>query len=189
MNATDKDYEFCKSHLGTGERILWQGRSIPNPTAKFLIALGAIIYFSFFGFWVYRLILPLVTTPWSPWGLLYIFFCLPALFLIGVGIYFLIYLCSAINNPYVITERKIMRKRNGKVAILLIKELPDLDVQCRPDRSGSITFSQSTAYYYNASESTSSKNHMAGKLFSINNIPDVINVSLLIEEARAALRN
>lgn len=108
------------------------------------------------------------------------FFCLFGLPFICIGLYLVVgrFFHTAWlrkRTAYVITNKRILRSRNGKIDVLDGSNLPPMQLQTYSDGNGTITFGH--AGYYRRFGRTRYTN---GVMFSLENIPDVMRVQQYI---------
>ena len=171
MEYTD-EYSFARPYLSNGETILWKGR----PGKGHLLTGNDIFLIPF-------------SIAWSSGALTAVFssfssgmplFLYPIMLLFaGAAFYILIgrFIWTAYvrkNTAYVITNRRIIRSRRGKVDSLSARSMPSMRAKVRKDGTGTIRFGEPSYYRRNTFDPNDG-------LFTLENIPDVIRVQQIIE--------
>lgn len=166
------DYDFAKPYISGEEYIIWQGR----PQKKIRFSMQE-IFLLFFGIMWCVLVGSALYKSWAtgdtmtkimlPFMLVFGFS-----FTIGQLVYSKIILFK---TAYVITTRKIIRKKGKSVDTLEKDNMPEMRVKAYPDGSGSIRFGYlETRSSRNRGASISSGDNPG--IFNIENVTSVANV-------------
>ena len=165
--------DFYRSYLTAGETVLWQGSPGKGHllTAQDTLMIPfSLLWCGFAIFWEFGVIAadgPLIM---KLWGIPFV--C------VGLYMVFGRFIWTAWQRKrtaYVITTRKIIRKRGNRIDMLQSGSLPDAYVSVNRDGSGTIRFGYSGGYrgmYVSARQ-------LPGQ-FSLENIPDVARVQQLL---------
>lgn len=171
------DFAFCRSYLTNGEYILWQGKpekkSVFSAYDIFLIPFS-ILWCGFAFFWEISVIQNGVY--------MFAIFGIP---FVCLGVYFVFgrfFLASYLrkNTAYVITNKKIIRKRGKKIDMLGAINIPPMYVDVRKNGNGNIRFGQEM-YFSRGWNNTNTMNMFGySNMFMLENIPDVLKVQQII---------
>ena len=163
------EYSFCNALLGQDEYVVH--RCKPGEGHLFTAQDAHMIPFSlvwagFAFFWEYQAI-----SSGAP-----VAFCLFGLPFVCIGLYMLVgrFFHTAWlrkRTYYVITNKRILRKRNHNIDTLDPSNMPPMQLQTFADGSGTITFSHNGYYRRNGRRHYSSQT-----VFSLENVPDVLAV-------------
>lgn len=169
----NEDYSFSRPYIVPGESILWKGKPGKGHlfTAQdiFLIPFS-ILWFGFAIFWEYSAI-----SEGAPF-----FFCLFGVPFLCVGLYITVgrFFWTAYirkHTAYVITNKKIIRKRGRRIDLMDGKTLPPIHIHAFQDGNGTIQFGQ--IWYRNYDRSGWNRND---GMFSMENIPNVARVHQIL---------
>lgn len=171
MTYENSEFDFARHMLVPGESILWKGK--PERGAVFTRQDIVMIPFSIFwcGFafvWFFGALAA---------GGLFALFGVP---FILIGIYLVIgrFIVTAHlrkNTAYVITNKKIIRKKGTKIDMIEIATLPPMHTELHKNGCGTITFGEPT-YSYRSGRSRG----YVEPAFSLENIANVIQIQALI---------
>ena len=169
---TFDDYDFAKPYISGDEYIIWQGR----PQKKIRFSMQDILLFAFGLVWC-ALVASAVYKSW-PTGDTMTKIMLPFMlvfgfsFTIGQTIFSKVMLFK---TAYVITTRKIIRKKGKSIDTLEKDNMPEMRVKAYPDGSGSIRFGYlETRSSRNRGVSISSRDNPG--IFNIENVDSVAKV-------------
>ena len=170
------DYSVCLSYMADDERELWNG--VPGTGHLFSPADAVMIPFSIFWcgfalFWEFGAIT-------SGRGL----FALFGLPFVAVGLYMLVGRFFHAANMrkktyYLITNRRIIRKRGKRVDFLDARQARNMQVHAFSDGQGTITFNLPTMHGRTNGAAPAGW-PMGADYFSIENIEDVVSVQKII---------
>ncbi len=172
------DNSFFKPYLVGGEYILWTGK----PGKKKLLT-GADIFMVPFslawcGFAIFWETTAIATGAPLPFLIFGIPFVLIGLYLVFGRFIYTSYLRK--NTAYAITNKKIIRKRGKKTDMIHAENMPPIYVDIHKDGYGTIQFGHD-GYYNRGTFTTNPMNSWSNNnVFSLENIPDVINVEQII---------
>lgn len=174
MEYTD-EYSFCRPYVNGDEMVLWKGKPqkghlITKQDAS-TIPLSLLVC----GMSGYTMI-----TAWENEGPL--FEKLIVIPFVCFGLYMLIgrFLYSAYlrkRTYYVITNKRIIRKQNNKIALRYGHDLLPAGVISYPDGSGTIEFGQK---YIRRRSAKGTSLELNPDYFALENIPDVMRVQQII---------
>ena len=173
------DFSFARPYLAPGENVLWRGK----PEKGHLLGAQDVIMIPFSivwcGFSVFWFTTALMNAP-LPFALFGVPFVCVGLY-ITVGRFVHISWLHK-RTAYVITNRKIIRRRGSKIDMLDGKTMPTIYVTARTDGTGTIRFGEAVYYrrgrtYYNTSNATWGPNNHQ---FTLENIPDVARVQQIL---------
>lgn len=177
MTYTD-EYDFCRPYLTPGEAILWKGK----PEKGRLLTSQDIYMIPFSLLWCGFAFFWEITAIMSGAPLIFTLFGLP---FIGVGLYIVFgrFIWTSYirkRTAYVITNKKILRKRGNKIDMMDGGTMPPMFVTANSDGSGTIRFGQETPYY-RRNTLPISQNSM---LFCLENVSDVARVQQVISDMK-----
>lgn len=171
---TTSDFDFARSLLTPGEIIRWRGK--PEKGNLFTGQDFFLIPFSIFwcGFAIFWEITAI--TGGAPF-----FFALFGVPFVLVGLYlvfgrFLYAAWIRKRTFYVITSKKIIRKRGNRIDTIDGRNLPMMNMVIHKNGNGTIRFGDPRTYYYRGHNGWD-YNH---GLFTLENIPDPTRVNELI---------
>ncbi len=171
---TTDEYAFARSYLTPGEAILWKGK----PGKGHLVTSQDVFMIPFSIFWCGFAIFWLVTAVSSGAPVFFWAFGIP---FVCVGLYLVFgrFIWTAYirkKTNYVVTNKKIIRKRGSRVDMLDGKTLPPMQMNAYNDGSGTIRFGE-MPYYYR-------RNTINGyqSLFALENIPNVVQVHSILSQ-------
>ena len=171
MEYTD-EYSFARPYLSNGEVVLWKGRPgkghLLTGNDIFLIPFS-ILWCGFAIFWETTVVASGAPFFFKLWGIPFV--C------VGLYITFGRFLWTAYvrkHTVYVITNRRIIRSRRGRVDSLSARSMPAMHAKVRKDGTGTIRFGEPSYYRRNTFDPNDG-------LFTLENIPDVIRVQQIIE--------
>lgn len=170
------EFAFARPYLAPGETILWRGRPekghLLSGKDVLLIPFG-IFYCGFAIFWTVSA-LTVAPLPFAMFGVPFI--CVGLYITIGRSIH-----TASVRKRtvYVITNRKILRRRGNKIDMLDAKTMPAIHVTARTDGTGTIQFGQPT-YYHRRSGYGYNGWSPNGGIFTLENIPDVARVQQIL---------
>lgn len=175
----EDDYSFCRVHMGADEHILWKGKPAVRPLLSkgdvFMIPFS-IIWCGFALFWEIGVLnssapsfFPILGIPFVCAGLYFVF---------GRFIY-TAYLRK--RTRYVITNKKIIRLRGKRVDFLAASTMPPAHCVANADGSGTIRFMAANSYYRGRYHSTFHGTGMDQGVFSLENIPNLVQVQQAID--------
>ena len=166
------DYNFVNACLAPGEYVLHRckpgkGRLFTSQDV-FMIPFS-IFWCGFAFFWEITAI-----RSGAPY-----FFCLFGLPFVCVGLYMVFgrYIWTAYirkHTAYVITNRRIIRRRGNRMDIQDGATMPAMHITQFPDGNGTITFGEQVYYRRNG------RTYRQGQPFMLENIPDVMKVQQII---------
>ena len=166
------EYSFARPYLSEGETILWKGKPekghVFTPQDAFLIPFS-ILWCGFAIFWETTVVASGAPFFFKLWGIPFV--C------VGLYMVFGRFLWTAYvrkNTAYVITTRRIIRSRRGRVDSMSARSLPPMHTKVRRDGTGTIRFGVPTYYRRNSFDPNDG-------MFTLENIPDVIRVQRIIE--------
>ena len=168
------EYSFARPYLSDGEVILWKGKPekghVFTPQDAFMIPFS-ILWCGFAIFWETTVI-----TSGAPF-----FFKLWGIPFVCVGLYMVFgrFLWTAYvrkNTAYVITTRRIIRSRRGRVDSMSARSMPPMHATVHKDGTGTIRFGENSYFRYRRNSFDPNDG-----LFVLENIPDVIRVQRIIE--------
>ena len=168
------EYSFARPYLSEGETILWKGKPekghVFSPQDAFMIPFS-ILWCGFAIFWETTVI-----TSGAPF-----FFKLWGIPFVCVGLYMVFgrFLWTAYvrkNTAYVITTRRIIRSRRGRVDSMSARSMPPMHATVHKDGTGTIRFGENSYFRYRRNSFDPNDG-----LFVLENIPDVIRVQRIIE--------
>ncbi len=171
MTYENNEFDFAKHLLIPGENILWKGK--PEKGAIFTRQDIIMIPFSIFWcgfafFWFFGAL-----EAGGFFALFGIPFILVGLYLVAGRFFITAHLRK--NTAYVITNKKIIRKKGKKIDMIEIATLPPMHTELHQNGCGTITFGEPT-YSYRSSRSRG----YVEPAFSLENIADVIRIQALI---------
>ncbi len=173
-SETQEDYSFSHSYLIPGEAVLWRGKPgkghLFTQQDIFMIPFS-ILWCGFAIFWTVG-----ASTAAGAFGLFGIPFVCVGLY-ITVGRFFHTAWLRR-RTLYVITSKKIIRKRGSRVDMLDMKALPPMHITTWSDGNGTITFGQET-YYRRQSFGYGAQSAS----FALENIPQAVRVHGIISDA------
>lgn len=175
----EEDYSFARACMGPNETVLWRGK----PGTGHLLTGGDAFMIPFSIFWCGFAIFWETT---AIIGGVPFFFCLFGIPFVCVGLYLVLgrFLWTAYirkRTAYVITNKKIIRRRGSKVDVLSKSTLPAAQTEFFKDGSGTVRFC--TGVYgskmaYNQFNITG----METGIFALENVPDVTRVLSAIDQ-------
>ena len=176
LNGSDNS--VFKPYLVNGEYILWTGK--PGKKKHFTGSDIFMIPFSlawcgFALFWEFTAITSGAPIPFVLFGSPFV--------LIGLYLVFGRFIHASYlrkNTDYAITNKKIIRKCGRKTDILHTENLPPVYVDVYKDGYGTIQFGQNGSYNRGIGGISTTNSLDGDGVFSIENIPDVINVEQII---------
>ena len=170
MNYEVNEFDFAKHLLVPGENILWKGK--PEKGGIFTKQDVIMIPFSIFwcGFAFFWFFGALEAGIFALFG---VPFVLIGLYLVAGRFFVTAYLRK--NTAYVITNKKIIRKKGKRVDMIEIASLPPMHTELHKDGCGTITFGEPVySYRYGRSRG------YVEPAFSLENIANVIQIQALI---------
>ena len=173
MEYTD-EYSFARPYLSDGEMIRWKGKPEAGHTftsQDVLMIPFSIMWCGFAIFWEVSAITSGAPFFFSLWGIPFV--CV-GLYMVFGRFFWTAHVRK--NTAYVITNRRIIRCRRGKVDSMSAKGMPPMYATIRKDGSGTIRFGGQD--YYRRRNSFDPNYG----LFTLENIPDVIRVQQIIED-------
>ena len=168
MNYEVNEFDFVKSLLVPGENILWKGK--PEKGAVFTKQDVIMIPFSIFwcGFAFFWFFSALEAGIFALFG---VPFVLVGIYLVFGRFFVTAYLRK--NTFYIITNKKIIRKKGKRVDMMDIANLPPMHIEMYKDGRGTISFGASV-YTYNRGR------QYEGPMFSLENIANAVQIENLI---------
>ena len=111
-------------------------------------------------------------------------FCLFGLPFVAVGLYlvfgrFIHTSYMRKRTAYVITNKKIIRRRGSKLDMLHLNNLPSMTLTVNKNGNGTIRFGQEYSYYRSGHRYAN-----ASSLFTLENIPNPVQVQDIISNAK-----
>ncbi len=172
-SETSNDFDFSRSYLTVGEAVLWKGQ----PGKGHLLTAQDIFMIPFSIFWCGFAIFWTATAFSTGVPIFWLF----GISFVCVGLYITVgrFIWTAYirrRTFYVITNKKILRKRGSRVDLLDLKTLPPMRTKAFTDGSGTITFGQPVYYRRGYGDAG------AEALFSLEVIPEVARVHALISD-------
>ncbi|MBR4880343.1 MAG: hypothetical protein IKU19_00310 [Clostridia bacterium] len=172
------EYDFCQKFLVNDEYILWRGKpeagNIFTSQDLFMIPFS-ILWCGFAVFWFVSSILSGAPIFFSCFGLPFV--------AVGLSLVFGRFIHTAYlrkRTVYVVTNKKIIRQRGGKVDTLSLDNLPPMTLVAHKNGNGTIRFGQPYSYYdRGVYRSTTYSSNM----FSLENIPNAVQVQDIISNA------
>lgn len=174
------EFAFARPYLAPGEAILWRGKPekghLLSGKDVFLIPFG-IFYCSFAIFWTVSA-LTVAPLPFAMFGVPFI--CVGLYITMGRSIH-----TASVRKrtAYVITNHKVIRRRGNKIDMLDAKTMPAIHVTARTDGTGTIQFGEYVYYArgrYHSSRWGDDRWGPNGRLFTLENIPDVARVQQIL---------
>ena len=167
---TMEGFEFCRPYLAENEYVLWKGRPEKGNlfTGREMVILPfAVMWLAFALYWEYQAFQGVGSWFAILWGLPFV----------AVGIYLLAGRFAAAaylrgRTFYVITNKKIIIKKGGRIVMYDGKSLPPMNLVIHKNGNGTLTFGHQI-YTRNGYRSSVS--------FTIENIPDVVQVQNALE--------
>ena len=165
------EYYFVRDYLVPGESILWKGKPgkghLLTSQDVFMIPFS-IFWFGFAVFWEISVLSSGAPFFFGLWGVPFIL----------VGIYITVgrFFHTAWlrkHTAYVITNKKIIRKRGKRVDMLGAANMPAIHIATHADSSGTIRFGQTDLYGRR-------QGFQYAPVFSLENVPDVTRVHQII---------
>ena len=176
MNYEAGEFDFVRHMLLPGENILWKGKpekgGIFTRQDVFMIPFS-IVWCGFAFVWFFGAL--------QAGG----FFALFGVPFVLIGIYLVIgrFFITAYlrkNTAYVVTNKKIIRKKGKRVDMLDIATLPPMHVEMLKNGCGTITFGEPVYVSYGRHS-----NRRVEQPFALENIADVIRIQNLISSIEA----
>ena len=171
------DFDFCRPYLTGNEYIVWQGKPEKSnlmTRADIFTIPFSVLWFAFAVFWVLTAYGSGAPIPFVMFGMIFVF--------VGCYITFGRFIHMAIlrkNTAYVITNKRIIRKRGKAIDILDGKTMPPIFIEIHKNGNGTIRFGQEPVYY---GRTRSSYNAFGqNSVFTIENISNVVEVQEAIE--------
>ena len=168
------EYGFARAYLVPGESILWKGKPgkghLLTPQDAFMIPFS-IFWFGFAVFWEVGVLTSGAPFFFGIWGIPFI--------LIGLYMLFGRFLHTAYlrkHTAYVITNKKIIRKKGKRVDMLGAGNMPSTHITTFADGSGNIRFGEYNMYY----RRNSFDGFQNSAPFMMENVPDVVRVHQII---------
>ena len=175
----EEDYSFARACMGPDEQILWRGKPQPGH----LLSGSDVFMIPFSIFWCGFAIFWTATTTriGAPF-----FFPIFGLFFVCIGLYlvfgrFLLTAWLRKHTAYVITNKKIIRRRGTKLDTLSAATMPPAKTEYRPDGSGTVRFQTESRYYRRGTGWQLQATGMDFGAFSIENVADISRVLQAIE--------
>lgn len=171
MTCND-DFSFCNQYLTEGEYVLWKGKpqkgNLLTRYDAYLIPFS-IFWCGFAFFWEIGVLSSENPFPFALFGLPFV----------AIGLYFVFgrfiwKVYSRTKTAYVITNRKIIRKRLGLVDMLDEKNMPPMRVNAFKNGNGTIWFESYDMGYFHRGRSSWEAS------FCLDNIADVVMVENVI---------
>lgn len=182
MMTHEEDYGFARACMGPNEQVLWRGKPQKGrlfTSGDLFVIPFILIWCGFMAFWMHGVI-----ESGAP-----IFF--PLFGSVGVifGMYMLFgrFIWAAYirkRTAYVITNKKIIRRRGSKMNVLAASTMPPAQTVFYKDGSGTIRF-QTQPQYYRRGNTMYWQMHITGMdfgSFSIENVPEVNRVLQVIDQ-------
>lgn len=173
MEYTD-EYYFARSYLAPGESILWKGKPgkghLLTPWDAYMIPFS-IFWCGFAIFWEVGVLTSGAPFFFGIWGIPFI---LIGLYLVCGRFFHTAWLRK--RTAYVITNKKIIRKRGKRVDMLGAGNLPSTHITTFADGNGNIRFGEYITYY----RRTSFDGFQNNAPFTLENIQDVVRVHQII---------
>ena len=168
MTYENNEFDFARHLLIPGENILWKGK--PEKGGIFTKQDVFMIPFSIFwcGFAFVWFFAALEAGIFALFG---VPFVLIGLYLVAGRFFVTAYLRK--NTAYVITNKKIIRKKGKRVDMMDIANLPPMHIEMYNDGRGTISFGASV-YTYNRGR------QYEGPMFSLENIANIVQIQALI---------
>lgn len=172
------EYGYSKDYMVDDEYILWRGKPAGGSiftSQDILMIPFSILWCGFAVFWVVSAFMS---------GAPAIFCCFGLPF-VAVGMYLVFgrFIHTAYMRKrtlYVITNKKIIRKRGAKVDILHLNNLPSMTLTAHKNGNGTIRFGQTYSYYSGGQRYTTN----SSSLFMLENIPNAVQVQEIISNAK-----
>lgn len=167
------EYGFCNALLAQDEYVVHRckpGEGHLFSSQDMVMIPFSIFWAGFAFFWEYTAIVS-----GAP-----VFFCLFGLPFVCVGLYMLVgrFFHTAWlrkRTAYVITNKRVIRSRNGRIDVLDASNMPPMQLQTFSDGSGTITFG------YDAYSHRHGRRHYSHRtVFALENVPDVLVVQRYI---------
>ena len=174
------EFAFARPYLAPGEAVLWRGKPekghLLGPQDVFMIPFSIL----WCGFAIFWFVTALMHTP-LPFALFGVPFVCMGLY-ITLGRFFHTAALRK-NTAYVITTHKVIRRRGSKIDMLDAKTMPAIHVTARTDGTGTIQFGEYVYYArgrYHSSRWGDDRWGPNGRLFPLENIPDVARVQQIL---------
>lgn len=171
-----QDYSFANAYISPGEQVLWRGRpekgGLVTASDAFMIPFS-IFWCGFAIFWEAGVLLSGAPTFMALFG---IPFVLIGLYLVFGRFFHTAYMRK--QTMYVITNRKIIRYRNGNVDYLHLQNMPPVQLRLGKNGCGTITFGSDWERHDYGYRVTWTK--QTGGVFALENIPDAAKVHQII---------
>lgn len=171
----EDDYSFSKGYIAPVERILWKGK----PAKGNLFSAGDLFMIPFSILWCGFAVFWEVSAIRG--GAPFFFYLFGAIF-VCAGLYFVFgrFLWVAYlrkHTAYVITNKKIIRKRGKRIDMLSAATMPHANTIIHKNGCGTIRFSAMNSYYKGSFSATG----MDMNTFTLENVPDVLRVQQAID--------
>lgn len=170
------DFDFCRPYLTGDEYIMWQGKpergNLITHSDIFTIPFS-VLWCAFAIFWVLTAYHSGAPLPFVMFGMIFVF--------VGCYISFGRFIHTAIlrkNTAYVITNKKIIRKRSKTIDMLDGKTMPPMFIDIHKNGNGTIRFGHEPVYY--GRSRTSYNAFGQSTVFTIENISDIVEVQNVI---------
>lgn len=171
-------YDFSRPYINGEERILWKGQPEKGNIItgnNIFSALFGVIFLAFSIFWT--LGASKASAPFSFFGIPFI--CAGAYLTFGRFIH-TVYLRK--NTAYVITDKKIIRRRGQKIDMLELKNLPSVQVYIHKNGNGTVAIGDPVYYNGYGRRRNVHVDPYEGR-FTIENIKDIAQVQKILSEA------
>ena len=172
IDEYNDEYGFARPYLSEGETILWKGKPEKGHmfTSQDIFMIPfSIIWCGFAIFWETTAIISGAPFFFALWGIPFV--CV-GLYMVFGRFFWTAHVRK--NTAYVITTRRIIRSRRGRVDSMSARSLPPMHAKIRRDGTGTIRFGVPTYYRRNSFDPNDG-------LFTLENIPDAIRVQRIIE--------
>ena len=170
MTYENNEFDFARHLIVPGENILWKGKpekgGIFTKQDVFMIPFS-ILWCGFAFIWFFAALEAGI------FALFGVPFILIGLYLVAGRFFVTAYLRK--NTFYIITNKKIIRKKGKRVDMIEIASLPPMYTELHKDGCGTITFGEPT-YSYRQGRSR----EYVEPAFSLENIANVIQIQALI---------
>ena len=174
----ETDFEFAKKYMVTDEYILWKGRPgkgrILTLSDLYMIPISIIL----FAWVVSGAYINMFSEKDSIFSHIFTVLYVLVAFYILIGRFVHVWLIRS-HSYYVITNRKIIRKRLGKIDTLSLSNMPSMDTTFHKNGYGTISFG-SVGYDRNKYRTTIPRDN---DRFALENIEDAAKVQDIISTA------
>lgn len=177
----EEDYSFARAYMGPDEHILWRAK----PQKGNLLSSGdyymipfSVLWFGFVVYWMYGVIKSDAPIFFPVFG--------GAFAVVGMYIVFGRFIWAAWSRKhtyYVITNKKIIRRRFSKVDVLLASNMPPVYAEYYKDGNGTILFKSPNEYFRRGTKRgfAARSTGLSFGVFCIENVSEVNRVLRAIE--------